>query len=226
MIRWVQLDAAQMPGGGGELRLMQRGSEYSIMAGGAELMNSRVVGSEVALADLARDAVGARPGAKVLIGGLGMGFTLRAALSGFGADALIEVSELAPAVVDWARGPLAFLHADSLGDPRLTLHQGDVATAIAAAADRSDAILLDVDNGPAGLTRGGNDRLYDAGGLRSARRALTCGGVLAVWSAAPSDAFGQRLSGAGFAVKTVQVRANGKGGGARHVIWMATKPET
>jgi spermidine synthase len=223
MIRWVQLATAMMPNNGGELRLMQRGSEYSIMSGPVELMNSRLSGSETALATLAFDAVGARPGARVLIGGLGMGFTLRAALASFAADAAMTVSELVPAVVDWGRGPLADLYAGSLDEPRVTVHAGDVSSLIRAGEAAYDAILLDVDNGPNALTRKENDRLYSIAGLYAARKALTPGGVLAVWSAAPSPAFTGRLRDAGFTVAEVPVRANGAKG-ARHLIWMATSP--
>ena len=223
MIRWVELASATMPNNGGELRLMQRGSEYSIMSGPIELMNSRLSGSETALARLAFDAVGGRPGARILIGGLGMGFTLRAALAAFADDARMTVSEIVPAVTDWARGPLADLYAGSLDDPRVTLHDGDVSGLIRAGEAAYDAILLDVDNGPQGLTRKENDRLYSIAGLYAARRALTPGGLLAVWSAAPSAAFVQRLRDAGFTVEEVGVRANGAKG-ARHLIWMARSP--
>jgi spermidine synthase len=224
MIRWVQLATAMMPNNGGELRLMQRGTEYSIMSGPVELMNSRLSGSETALATLAFDAVGRRPGARVLIGGLGMGFTLRAALASFAADAAMTVSELVPAVVDWGRGPLADLYAGSLDEPRVTVHAGDVSSLIRAGEAAYDAILLDVDNGPNALTRKENDRLYSIAGLYAARKALTPGGVLAVWSAAPSTAFTGRLRDAGFSVEEVPVRANGAKG-ARHLIWMATRPD-
>jgi spermidine synthase len=223
MIRWMQLGAATVPGNGGELRLMQRGAEFSIFAGAIELMGSRLSGSEQALAALACGRVAARKGARVLIGGLGMGFTLRAALAAMGGDAAVTVAELVPEVVAWARGPLTAIHGDSLADPRLTIFEGDVAAMIAGAAPRYDAILLDVDNGPEGLTRAANDDLYDAYGLREAHAALTSGGVLAVWSTAPHPAFTRRLQSAGFAVEELRVRANGRGGGARHVIWLATR---
>ena len=220
MIRWVHLDTATVPDNGGELRLMQRGAEFSIMAGGIELMNSRLSGSEEALADLAiaRIAGGAPP--RMLIGGLGMGFTLRAALAGLGPDARVTVAELVPEVVAWARGPMAAVFAGCLDDPRVSVHVGDVAEPVASGD--WDAILLDVDNGPEGLTRKANDRLYDAGGLAAARRALRPGGVLAVWSSSPSRVFTQRLRQAGYAVEEAQPRARGAKGGARHVIWLAT----
>jgi len=225
MIRWVQLGEASVPGGGGELRLMQRGTEFAIFAGATELMNSRLSGSEEALASLTCARMSGRPAPHVLIGGLGMGFTLRIALAILGADATVTLAELVPEVVAWARGPLAAIHGDSLADPRLQIFEGDVGDLMGGAPERYDAILLDVDNGPAGLTRDGNDDLYDAYGLGEARKALRPGGVLAVWSAAPDPAFEKRLRAVGFGVEEHRVRANGRGGGgARHVIWLATKP--
>ena len=224
MIRWSQLDTAAMPGGGGDLRLMQRGDEYSIMAGPTELMNSRLSGSEEALATLAIQALEGRPTPRMLIGGLGMGFTLRAALAHLPAHAGVMVAELVPAVVAWARGPLAALHGEGLTDPRVTIHEGDVRALITAAPSRWDAILLDVDNGPEGLTRQANDALYNAAGLAAAHRALSSGGVLAVWSSAPDERFTERLARAGFTVDERRVRARGGRKGARHVIWLATRP--
>jgi len=218
MIPRICLDTAQVPGGG-ELRLFQRGAEFSIMLGANELMNSRLSGSEEALAEQACDRIGARPGVRMLIGGLGMGFTLRAALARLEPDAEVAVAEIVPAVIAWARGPMAALHGDSLSDSRTRIFEGDVAAAIAEGG--WDAILLDVDNGPDGLSRPGNDRLYGAAGLARARAALRPGGVLAVWSAAPSKAFARRLDEAGFTVDEVVARATRKGG-ARHVIWFAT----
>jgi spermidine synthase len=222
---WTLVDAAQIPGGGGDLRLLQRGSEFSIKLGQGELMNSRVRGSEEALARLGCAKIETRERARVLIGGLGMGFTLRAALAQLGAEAEVVVAELVPAVVLWGRGPLAALSGDSLADARVTIHEGDVGRLIRAKPAAYDAILLDVDNGPDGLTRQANDGLYDLGGLRAAWAALRPGGVLAVWSAAPDAAFAQRLRKIGFSVEEVAVRANGKRG-ARHVIWVAERSVT
>ena len=220
MIPWVCLDTATIPDGG-ELRLMRRGAELSIMSGSIELMNSRLSGSEKALADLtcARLAGRARP--RVLIGGLGMGFTLRAALAALPQDAVVVVAELVPAVVAWARGPMAELFEGCLDDARVTIREADVADAIGTARAAFDAILLDVDNGPGGLNRDANDRLYSAGGLAAAKRALKPGGVLAVWSAGPDEGFTRRLTGAGYAAEAVAVRATGGKRGARHVIWLA-----
>ncbi len=221
MIPWSQLDTAQVPGGGGELRLMRRGAEFSIMTGATELMNSRLSGSEKALATLVCERLKDRPQARMLIGGLGMGFTLRAALSVMGPQAGIVVAELVPAVVAWARGPMAEIFANCLDDPRVRVSEGDVAALIQTSSADFDAILLDVDNGPDGLTRDANDVLYNMAGLAAAKAALRPGGVLAVWSSGPDPSFTQRLRKAGFAVDEVRVRANGSGG-ARHIIWIAT----
>jgi spermidine synthase len=222
MIPWVHLNSATVPGGG-ELKLMQRGGEFSITAGRTTLMNSRMSGSEIALAQLACARLRGRRACRLLIGGYGMGFTLRATLADSPADAQITVAELVPEILIWARGPMAHLTADGLEDPRVRIHAGDVGDAIAAARAGFDAILLDVDNGPDGLSRPGNGRLYDARGLDAARKALKPGGLLLIWSAAPDKAFAARLGQAGFAVEEVQARAH-KGGGVRHVIWIGTNP--
>ena len=219
MIPWVQLDTAEIPAGG-QLRLMRRGDEYSIMSGAIELMNSRLSGSEKALANLACTHIARRSRPHVLIGGLGMGFTLRAALAELPAGARVTVAELVPEVVTWARGPMAHIFGGSLDDPRVIVHEGDVAGPIRAARGAYDAILLDVDNGPGGLNRDANDSLYSARGLADARRALTAGGVLAVWSAGPDERFTQRMRAGGFATEEHRVRATGGGRGARHVIWI------
>jgi spermidine synthase len=192
------------------------------MAGPIELMNSRLSGSEEALATLAHERLAGVTAPRVLIGGLGMGFTLRAALGVFGAKARIVVAELVPAVIAWARGPLAGLYEDSLADPRTDIREGDVAALIADGG--WDAILLDVDNGPRGLSRPGNDGLYSPRGLAEAKRALNSGGLLAVWSAVRDSAFTRRLIQAGFGVEEIGVRAH-RGRGARHVIWVATAPK-
>jgi spermidine synthase len=194
------------------------------MLGGNQLMNSRLSGSEVALATLACARTADRPARKILIGGLGMGFTLRAALTVAGAKATIVVAELVPAVIAWAQGPLSSLFGDALGDPRVDLRQADVVEVIRAKKAFYDAILLDVDNGPEGLTRSANDRLYHAAGLADAYAALRPGGVLAVWSGGPDDAFTQRLRRAGFVAEDIAVRATGARKGARHRIWLATRP--
>ena len=214
------LATAAIPGGG-ELRLMRRGADHMILLDRNELMTSRTSGSEEALATLTLDRVAA-PAPRVLIGGYGMGFTLRAALGVLGPAARVRVVELVPDILDWARGPMAELTAGCLDDRRVKLTIGDVADAIAGEAGTLDAILLDVDNGPDGIVRRGNDRLYRPRGLAVARAALRPGGVLAVWSAAPDAAFRRRLE-VEFAVEEVVVPARANGKGPRHIIWFARK---
>ncbi len=221
MIPWVQLDSAKTPDGRQELRLKRRGSEFSIMLGTNELMNSRLSGSEEALAKLSCQKIASHRQPRILIGGLGMGFTLRAALAELGGDAQIVVAELVPAVVAWARGPMAEMFGGCLDDPRVTVEETDVGQLIRSQASGYDAILLDVDNGPEGIVHKSNDALYSLQGLAAARSALTPGGVLAVWSQGSDSGFARRLKQAGFAVEEVNTRANGKRG-ARHVIWIAT----
>lgn len=223
MIPWEQLDTARTPDGKQELRLKRRGSEFSIMLGSNELMNSRLSGSEEALARLSLEKLGKRDRIHVLIGGLGMGFTLRAALAEIGNGAKVTVAELVPAVTDWARGPMAGIFNGCLDDPRVTVKQGDVARLIDTVRQEFDAVLLDVDNGPEGLTQDSNDTLYSFAGLKAARDALKPAGVLAVWSSAPDRGFTRRLQQSGFAAEAVTVRAHGKRG-AKHTIWLAAKP--
>ncbi|HEY4407127.1 MAG TPA: spermidine synthase [Xanthobacteraceae bacterium] len=222
MIPWTLIDTAPVPEGGGELRLLRRGAEFSIRLGHNELMNSRVGGSEAALATLACKRIRTRERPRLLIGGLGMGFTLRAALAALGDEARVIVAELVPAVAAWARGPMAEVFGDSLSDPRVHLREGDVGELIRHERSAFDAILLDVDNGPQGLSRAANDGLYDLAGLSAARAALRPGGVLAVWSSGPDADFTRRLGRAGFEADEVAVRANGKRG-ARHFVWLASR---
>ena len=225
MIPWLQIDTARVPGADVELRLMRRGDEFSMMLGPNELMNSRLSGSEEALATLVCRRIEAVEAPHLLIGGLGMGFTLRAALAVLGSKARIMVAELVPAVIAWARGPMAGIFGNSLSDPRARLVSADVIEVIRSHASAFDAILLDVDNGPEGLVREANDALYNLKGLKAIRRALRPGGVLAVWSSGPNPSFSRRLGDAGFDVNEVAVRATTKRKGARHVIWFATRPE-
>jgi spermidine synthase len=217
------LDTAQVPGGREELRLKQRGAEFVIMLGSQELMSSRLSATEQALATIGCDTIKTRDKPRILIGGLGMGFTLRAALIVLSDKAEIVVAELVPAVIKWARGPMAALFGGSLTDSRVTIRETDVGELIRAGRSAYDAILLDVDNGPAGLTRTANDALYDLNGLDAAYRALRPGGVLAVWSSAPDPKFTMLLQKSGFAVKEIPLRAKGPRGGARHFIWTATR---
>jgi spermidine synthase len=224
MIPWSQIDTARVPGADVELRLMRRGDDFSMMLGQNELMSSRLSGSEEALATLACRRIIAVKRPHLLIGGLGMGFTLRAALAVLGADARIMVAELVPAVIAWARGPLAEIFGKSLSDPRANIQAADVIEVIRTHRSAFDAILLDVDNGPEGLVRKANDAIYNPKGLKAIHRALRASGVLAVWSSGPNASFSKRLRDAGFGVDEVAVRATTKRSGARHVIWFATKP--
>ncbi|NBC37037.1 spermidine synthase [Novosphingobium sp. FSY-8] len=221
MIQREHLGSAQVPGGE-ELRLYKHDRDFMITLGHNELMSTRKWGSEVALAEqsIARLQDGRVP--HILIGGYGMGFTLRAALAILPANARVTVVELVPEIIAWARGPMADLMAGCLEDPRVHLVMGDVGDAIRQAHNLYDAILLDVDNGPDGLVREGNDAIYGRGGLLDARDALTPGGVLAIWSAGADPAFTRRLQKAKFAVDEVKVAARSNGKGPKHVIWFAT----
>jgi spermidine synthase len=219
---WVLLDTIEVPGDGSIMKLYQRAFEFSISVKNEELMNSRMHGSEDALAELACRKVANRSNPRVLIGGLGMGFTLRAALNEMGNNAAIEVAELVPAVVQWNRTHLADLAERPLEDPRTIVHESDVGLVIKAATGKYDAIMLDVDNGPDGLTHEGNDRLYTAGGIKAAKKALKPGGILGIWSAEPDPSFTKRLRGAGLKIEEITVRAR-KSKGRRHTIWLAEK---
>jgi spermidine synthase len=225
VIPWVTLDTAQIPGSGEKLYLKQRGTEFSITLDHNELMNSRLSGSEEALATIACERLGDNKAPQILIGGLGMGFTLRAALAALGPNARITVAELVPAVLVWAHGPMAGIFGACLTDSRVHIQETDVGQLIQSNASTFDAILLDVDNGPQGVTRKANDALYDLKGLSAARAALRPGGILAVWSSRPNPKFLWRARKAGFDVEEVKVRANGSGGGARHVIWIAARTD-
>lgn len=211
---------------GTDLKLTRRSNEYIILANGKTLMSSRMHGSEEALATLACRRVQTLKQPCVLVGGLGMGFTLRATLDFLPPDAIVEVAELVPAVVDWNRGPLGPLAGHPLKDRRVRVHVSDVAVTLAAQCGRFDAVLLDVDNGPASFTSSDNARLYDDRGLAAARAALKIGGVLAVWSAREDRKFEQRLRYVGFTVEVERVRARLKKGGPRHTIFLGHKPGT
>ena len=204
-----------------QLRLVQRGNEFAILLDRTELMSTRVSASEEALATMTCARLGARVAPELLIGGYGMGYTLRSALAVLGVDATVTLAELVPEIIEWARGPMEGLTAGCLDDPRLQLVSGDVAILIDAARAGYDAILLDVDNGPEGITRLDNDLLYTARGLRAAWLALKAGGILAIWSAGPDAAFVVRLKDAGFRVEEVSVRERAGNRGAHHVIWFA-----
>ncbi|MCC7412736.1 MAG: hypothetical protein IT495_14075 [Gammaproteobacteria bacterium] len=222
MRRWELIDTAVIPGEGGELRLLRRGDDFCLRTSRhGELMNSRSHGSEDALGELACAGLAPRPGVSVLIGGLGMGFTLAAALARLAPDATVTVAELVPEVVRWNEGPLAACAGQPLRDARVRLHHGDVGALLRRAREAYDAVLLDVDNGPEGMTRRANDRLYSLTGLADIQRALKAGGTLAVWSAAAAADFTARLRKIGFTVDERRVRAHGHKG-SRHVIWLAT----
>lgn len=223
MIPWQFIDSARVPGGSAELSLYTRGTEFAIRVNGCELMNSRVHGSEDALAEYACARIGNRPSPHILIGGLGMGFTTAAALRRLDAESRVVVAELVPAVVEWNRKYLGELTGHPLQDSRVTVREADVALVLRTEHQVYNAILLDVDNGPEGLTHKGNDWLYTDAGIKAAFAALQPAGVLAVWSAGPDLAFTRRLSRAGFEVEEIGVRARGAAGGNRHTIWVATR---
>lgn len=220
------LATADIPGGD-TLTLISHGRDFVIMLGREELMGTRMRFSEEQLAELTLERVAA-PRPRVLIGGYGMGFTYRAALARLPDGGQLVVAEVVHEILEWARGPLAELTGDTLADPRGEIVIADVAALIDDAIDgttaKYDAILLDVDNGPDGIVRDGNDRLYTRTGLAKARDALKPGGILAIWSAAPDPAFARRLRDAGFAVEERTVRARPNNKGPRHTIWFATSP--
>jgi spermidine synthase len=219
---WETIDRARVPDGT-ELVLARRGAEWVVRAGGRVLMSSRQHGSEDALAEMALARV-ARP-RTVLVGGLGLGYTLRAALERVPAEGRVVVAEISPELAAWNRGPVAHLAGRPLEDPRTRLQIGDVAARIAEARGAFDAILLDVDNSPSSMVLAGNDRLYGRSGVAACRDALRAGGILAVWSAGPDDAYRERLARAGMESEAIPVPARGAGArGARHVLFLARRP--
>lgn len=220
MIPRTHIASARIPNGP-EMHLYARGGDHMILVDRNELMSTRMSGSEEALATMTAELLGTRPKQRWLIGGYGMGFTLRAALRSLPRDAEVTVAELVPQIIDWARGPMADLTAEGLDDPRTRLVIGDVAGEIANGS--WDAILLDVDNGPDALVRPDNDRLYASGGLHAAKAALRPSGVLAIWSAGADPRFTKALQAAGFRVDEQVVRARQNGKGSRHVIWFAER---
>ena len=216
------IGVAEVPGGA-PLRLVRHGRDFIIMLDRNELMSSRMSGSEKALAVMTCDRLASPASARFLVGGYGMGFTLRAVLAQLGPRGGAVVAELVPGIIEWARGPMAELTDGCLDDPRVDIRIDDVGAVMAVADGGYDAILLDVDNGPDGLTRPGNDGLYTARGLERARAALRPGGILAVWSAGADAAFTRRLKQAGFAVDEQRVRARENGKGPIHTIWFAKR---
>ena len=224
MNKWIKLAAVEIPDNGGTLSLAQRDKEFSIRLSGmrGELMNSRVHGSEEALAELGCARLKSKADAEVLVGGMGMGFTLAAALAAVPDSARVTVVELIPEVIEWNRGPLGDCAGQPLLDRRTQVHVGDVAKFIAGEQGVFDAILLDVDNGPEGLTHSDNQWLYSESGLKAIQRALGGEGTLAVWSAGPDPQFVMRLKKAGFHTSVRSVRAR-PGKGSHHTIFLAKK---
>jgi len=229
MRHWTQLGEAPIPGTGKSLALYQGKDDFFIrvtgpQGGGQELMNTRKHGSEDALGTLPCQRLANPSAARVLIGGLGMGFTLAAALKAVGPAAEVTVAELIPEVVEWNRGPLGDFSGWPLDDPRTRVYVGDVAKLLRHSPARFDVIALDVDNGPEGLTRDRNDWLYSMAGIESARKALRPGGILAYWSAGPDRDFSDTLRCCGLRVEEAKVHAHGNRG-ARHNLWLATESD-
>ncbi|WP_371196170.1 hypothetical protein [Glaciecola sp. SC05] len=225
MNAWIELGTAQIPNGGGELKFSRREDEFSIRLSGirGELMNSRVYNSEKELSILGCAHLRSAKEAHVLVGGLGMGYTLSEALNLLSSTSQVTVAELIPEVVSWNKGPLGACANYPLNDPRTNVHIGDVKTLLTGNKPIFDAILLDVDNGPEGLTKTDNNWIYSAQGLSQIYTSLRPRGMLAIWSAGPDKAFTLRLKKAGYNVSTEVVRAR-KGKGSRHTIFLAKKP--
>lgn len=223
MIPWELLDSSSVPGGGEKLELWRRGDEFSIRLGNCEVMNSRLHGSEDTLAEIACKRVGKRPQARVLIGGLGLGYTLAAALRQLSRDGEAIVAEIVPAVVSWNRDIVGGVAGQPLRDKRVTVREIDVGKLIRAEKDVYDAILLDVDNGPDALLREGNEGIYTPTGLQAIYEALRPRGVLGVWSVGPCRQFTYRLRQAGFSVEEVPARIREGRGGRKHMLWIATR---
>ena len=211
---------------GETLELYSHGRDFMIVLGRNELMSTRMRFSEEQLAEMTLDRLESEH-PRILIGGYGMGFTLRAALARVGGEAEVVVAEISDKIIEWAKGPMAELTGEALSDPRLDLKICDVAALIDDAIDGTcepyDAILLDVDNGPDGMVRADNNRIYSRTGLGKARDALKPGGIVSVWSAAPDHGFRRRLKEAGFAVEEKSVRSRPNNKGAHHTIWFGRK---
>ncbi|HTV03174.1 MAG TPA: MnmC family methyltransferase [Luteitalea sp.] len=220
MIPWETLGEATTPDGT-RIALRRRGHEFLLLADGRSLMPSTITGSEKALAERGCAHLVRRAAPRILIGGLGMGFTVRAALDALPPDARIVVAELVPEVQAWNERWLGELAGHPLKDSRVEVQIGDALAVIRAAPEGFDAILLDVDNGPAEFAAEGNDALYSQAGLYSMSRALRPGGVLAVWSAWEDGRFLRRLKSLGFEVRLDRVRGHGRRG-ARHFVYLAT----
>ncbi|WP_078085022.1 spermidine synthase [Microbulbifer mangrovi] len=221
---WIELGTAQIPNDGGVLTLRQRDQEFSISLSGprGELMNSRRFNSEQQLSVLGCAHLKNRNNARVVVGGMGMGYTLAAALDAVPSTAEVIVADLIPEVVEWNRGPLGECAGSPLDDRRVRVHIGDVAELLTEHDRLYDAVLLDVDNGPEGLTHTDNNWLYSVEGTSSIYNSLAKGGMLAVWSASPDSVYVSRLKKAGFQVEVKTVRER-PGKGARHTIFLAKK---
>jgi len=220
----ILLGTANIPNNGGELRLTQREDEFSIHLKGVrgELMSSRKRCSELALAELGCAHIQGKENTKVLVGGLGMGFTLAAALKATSISSQVVVAELVAEVVEWNKGPLGECAGRPLNDGRVEVHLGDVAELFKTRQTTYDAVLLDVDNGPEGFTQVDNNNLYSIKSLQAIHQTLRAGGVLAIWSAWHDEKFTSQLKKSGFKVETKTVRAH-KGKGSRHTIYLASK---
>ena len=222
MRHWIKLGEAAVPGTDGTLSLYRDKDDFYIsVSGGGELMSTRRHGSEDALGRMPCQHLRRTNRAHVLVGGLGMGFTLAAVLAEVGPEAEVTVAELIPEVVDWNRGPLGEASGRPLDDSRTRIHVGDVAKLLGQRKGYFDVIALDVDNGPDGLTQSSNDWLYSMDGIMAAQQSLTPQGILAYWSAGQDRAFHDRLRRCGFLVEEKVVHAHGKKG-ARHFIWLAS----
>jgi spermidine synthase len=222
---WEYLSSGDIPGSDAVLGLYRRGEEYEIRIDSRQLMNTNLHGSEDALSNLAFDRLKDTSGVRVLVGGLGVGCTLAAALERIDEEGTVVVAELVPSVIEWNRGPLAKSAGRPLDDPRASVHCGDVGELIRTSGRRWNVILLDVDNGPASLTREANHWLYTHHGLAAAFDALEPDGILGVWSAKPDRAFTRRFERAGFLVEEVEIRARGKKGGRHHTVWIGRRDQ-
>jgi spermidine synthase len=222
VIPWQELGRAVIPGESQPLVLLQRDAEFVVRRGSVALMASGQHHSEERLAEEGCAMAATLAAPRVLVGGLGLGYTLAAALRVLPPGAHVVVAELLEAVVEWNRGPLSHLAGHPLRDPRVRVAMGDVRDTFVRGSPW-DAILLDVDNGPDGFTRQDNAALYSSEGLREARKALAPRGVLAVWSVAPDDAFARRFTKAGFTVQEQRVSARPNGKGGTHVLWFGTR---
>ena len=225
MIPWIHLGTAQTSRNGAELRLYQRDNEFSIKADSQELMNSQVHGSEDALAKLACEKITNYPEVRALVGGLGLGYTLRAALNELKSDAEVVVAEIVPEVLEWNQKFLGHLADHPLEDGRVKVQLEDVAQVIKDGRNAYNAIMLDVDNGPQAMFQEGNDWIYTNNGLQTSFDALRPKGVLSIWSTDPDPAFTKRLIRTGFKAEAVKVRArSGRKGGGHYFVWVATRP--